>query len=299
MVKYISPTNDLAFKKVFGSDENIHILKGFINDFFGITPEYITLTNPYNIQEYRELLKGTNIQIVRQRTTISDISATMDLGDYTSELQMRKEAFFTERSIYYPLAKYTSRYSKNPIESDHLIGYERLKPIYAMNVLGYIHFPDDEDALRVFELYDPVRKKSFPNKLLNFGYFELLKPNIETDNQREWRNFFLKQPLSTTAPDYIKQAEETIKIANMKEEELEMMSKIEYAHSRFYAEQHYALTEARDIGKEEGIEIGREEGREEGIEIGVNKARNEYQPALDHLKAEVEELRRQLAEKNS
>jgi hypothetical protein len=44
----ISPTGDLAFKKVFASEENKEILGGFINDFFGVVAENIEILSPYS-----------------------------------------------------------------------------------------------------------------------------------------------------------------------------------------------------------------------------------------------------------
>jgi len=122
-----------------------------------------------------------------------------------------------------------------------------------MNILGYNHFTDDEDALRIFQLYDPTRNKHFPKKLLNFGYFELLKPNVETENQRQWQNYFLQKPLSENAPDYIKDALHIIDRANMDEEELDMMAKVEYYQSALDNQIHYARNEGRSEGLLDGM----------------------------------------------
>ena len=91
-MKYVNPTNDLAFKKVLGNNENIHILEGFIRDFFLIDPKGLTVENPYSIKAYKESIKDE--ETFRMRFTISDISAVMDFSDYTSELQIRKESYF-------------------------------------------------------------------------------------------------------------------------------------------------------------------------------------------------------------
>ena len=192
------------------------------------------------------------------RLTISDIAAVMSFADYTSELQIRKESYFDERSLYYPLDKFVSRYKVVPNEPS---AYARLRPIYSMNILGYIHFPEDEDALRIFELYDPKRNKHFPKKILNLGYFELLKPNVETENQRQWQKYFLQKPLSEDAPNYIKDALHIIDRANMDEEELDMIAKVEYYQSIFDNQIHYAKNEGREEGRAEGRAEGREEGR--------------------------------------
>ena len=110
-------------------------------------------------------------------------------------------------------------------------------------ILGYNHFTEDEDALRIFELYDPTRNKRFPKQLLNFGYFELLKSNVETENQLQWQNYFLQKPLSGNAPDYIKDALQIIDRANMDEEELNMMAHVEYLQSALDNQIAYAKNE--------------------------------------------------------
>lgn len=249
-MKYVNPTNDLAFKKVLGNNDNIHILAGFIKDFFYINPDGLTVENPYSIKAYKEQLKDE--EAFRLRLTIPDIAAVMSFADYRSELQIRKENYFDERSIYYPLDKFVSRYKVVPGKDS---GYTRLRPVYSMTILGFNHFTEDEDALRIFELYDPTRNKRFLKQLLNFGYFELYKPNTETENQRQWQNYFLQKPLSDNAPDYIKDALQIIDRANMDEEELNMMTQIEYYRSAYDNQISYA----KDEGKEE-----------ERIEIAVN-----------------------------
>ena len=123
--------------------------------------------------------------------------------------------------------------------------YARLRPVYSMNILGYNHFSDDEDALRIFQLYDPARNKRFPKEILNFGYFELSKQNTETENQRQWQNYFLQKPLTDDAPDYIKDALHIIDRANMDEEELDMMTKAEYYRSVLDNQIHYAIDETK------------------------------------------------------
>jgi hypothetical protein len=65
--------------------------------------------------------------------------------------------------------------------------YSSIIPVYALNIVGHSRY-DDDDALRIFELYDPIRNKSFGKDLVRAAVFELTKPNIETDNQRHWRD---------------------------------------------------------------------------------------------------------------
>jgi len=168
-LQYVNPTSDLAFKKVLGNNENIHILEGFIKDFFSITPEDLVVENPYSIKAYKEFINDK--EGFRLRPTISDVAAVMRFADYRSELQLRKGYHFDERSLYYPLDKFVGRYRVVQGEDS---AYARLRPVYAMNILGFKHFTTDDDGLRIFQLYNPVRNKKFPKNILNFGYFELL-----------------------------------------------------------------------------------------------------------------------------
>lgn len=257
-MKYVKPTNDLAFKKVLGSSENVHILAGLYKDFYFIEPKELSIENPYSIKAYREFLRGS--ESFRLRQTLSDISATMKWADYRSELQVRKDKYYDKRSLYYPLDKFISRYKFVEGESS---GYARLCPIYSLNILGYNHF-DDDDALRIFKLYDPVRNKAMEMDFINLGHFELLKPNIETDNQRDWQNYFLQRPLSPNAPDYIQEALHIIEQSNMKEEELEVITQMDYLQSVLDGQ----FEQVRDEGFDEGFGEGFGEGLDEGIGLG-------------------------------
>jgi hypothetical protein len=103
-------------------------------------------------------------------------------------LQVRKELYFSERSLYYPFDKFCSHYNEQGAMETDKYGnpdrYSSLRPVYSLNILGYNHFTEDEDALRIFSLYDKEREKAFGKELIKVGYFELYKTNIETDNQR-------------------------------------------------------------------------------------------------------------------
>jgi predicted transposase/invertase (TIGR01784 family) len=75
---------------------------------------------------------------------------------------------------------------------------------------------------------------------------------VESENQRQWQNYFLQKPLSDDAPDYIKNALDIIDKANMNEEELEMMTKVEYYQSIYDNQILFARDEGRIEGKNEG-----------------------------------------------
>ena len=228
----ISATSDLAVKKVLASEENKDVLQGLIVDFFNIKAEEISIENPYSIETYQQMVGGKKMTEFFQ--TIKDVAASFKVANFVSEIQVRQTHFFDERALYYPFNRFCKNYG---IEGEMQLGsdgkpskYSSLKPIYALNILGYSHFADDE-ALRIFELYDPKRNKAYKKELIYVGFFELSKTKIETPNQQHWRDYFTTGKVSDTAPEYIKKASWIIEWANLKEEEREMVELLEKAQA--------------------------------------------------------------------
>ena len=243
----ISPTGDLAFKKVFASEENKEILGGFINDFFGVVAENIEILSPYSIDIFKKWSEGEQ-DINELRHTLRDVTASFKTADFISELQIRKTLHFDERSLYYPLKRFCENYNvagRMKIGTDGKPNrYSSLRPVYALNVLGYNHF-EDYDALRIFELYDPNRNKRPNKEFLRIGYFELTKANIETENQQHWHDFFTAKEIKPNAPNYIKNASKVIDFANLGEEERKVAEALEKAEATLQDELAYSFHEGR------------------------------------------------------
>jgi predicted transposase/invertase (TIGR01784 family) len=159
------------------------------------------------------------------------------------------------------------------------IKYSSLRPIYSMNILGYRHFAEDEDALRIFTLYDRKRKKRLDKEYLNIGYFELEKPNIETVNQKHWRDYFLTGTVAETAPDYIKKAANVIQYSNLNKEERKMLDALERVEQNRLCEDHY-----RDRMYKEKLEKAEKESKEK-----LEKAEKESKEKLEKAEKESKE----------
>ena len=276
-IKIIKRTNDLAFKKAFGSNETKHILAALFFDFFGVKPEKIEIITPYNIETYRKFLEDASKN--KLIYTISDIKAIMELGNLGVELQMLKQLYFDQRSLYYPFTSFVNSYNTKK-EQDKTNPYGSLKPIYAINILGYNNFKTDEngkedkDALRIFNLYDIKRNKKFTNApdIVNLAYFELKKTNVETENQRHWQDYFLGKEIKKEAPNYIKEAEFIVNKINMNEEEVRMLTVAERLEADYISGLEYATLEGEQKGMQKGMQKGIRQGRQEGIEIGTKQA---------------------------
>ena len=281
----------MAFRKALGSKNNIDVLAGFIEDMLGVRPLDVTIENPYSIKDYAAVVDGVEwldyletikdisanitipgmpatLKIKRATKALPDINAVSPnaiIADTLSEMQVKSQRFFEERSIYYPVDKYTQNYNlpgKMELDKEGKpIKYSSLIPVYSINVLGFKLY-GDEDALRVFELYDAKRNKA-PNKaFFKFAYFEYTKPNFETANQRHWRDFFLDRDISPKAPAYIKKAAETVSYANLSREEKRLISYAERAEQDYLCQIAFIIDEAEKKTQEKMRKENEENMRE-------------------------------------
>ena len=233
-MKKVSRTNDLAFKKAFASDGNTESIIGLARDILGIDIKEVLFRQPYSIESYTKMIKEKQFAAFQQ--TIKDISANVVLNNkgvnLISELQVREAKRFLERSLYYPTQTFSENYKDNK--------YSSLKPIYAINIVGYLMFKQDLDGLRIFEMWDKLHNEGFPIEF-KIAYFEYKKTNFNTDIQF-WRDYFLDKEISDNAPEYIKHAAEIVEYANLEEEEKELVDLIE----RFEADQRAREEWVRD-----------------------------------------------------
>jgi len=133
-----------------------------------------------------------------------------------------------------------------------LIRYSSLKPVYMLNILDCPHFIGDDDALRVFSLYDRKRDKIFEIEYLTIAYFELMKEYVETANQRHWKIFLKTGEAPEDAPDYIKKAAWVIEKANLTKEEREMIDQLQKAKDIYDSVLYTAQIEGEKIGAAKG-----------------------------------------------
>ena len=261
MTERISPTSDLGFKKITSEPSNKDVLRGIIGDFFDlwIPLDEINVTAPYDIKSYEEYLRrlGGGEEISESlRQTVQDVAADIKIADIGAEVQVRRDAYFSQRSLYYACTRFCSNYNlpgKMVYRYDGKpIRYSSLKPVYILSILGCPHFIDDEDALRVFTLFDRKRGKAFEIEYLTVAFFELSKNNIETVNQRHWKTFFQNGAAPEGAPEYIKKAARVIDRANMTQEERDMFDQLQKAQDTYDSVIYTAQIEGEKIGEARG-----------------------------------------------
>ncbi|MCK5895802.1 MAG: PD-(D/E)XK nuclease family transposase, partial [Cocleimonas sp.] len=160
--KYIDPFTDFGFKRIFGSEENKHLLISFLNDLLDIEDKIIDL-------KYRNLEKlGLNII---DRRAIFDVYCTDEKNNnFIVELQRSQQKYFKDRSLYY---------TSFPIQEQSRKGdwdYS-LKKIFFVGILDFCM--DKEKYLTKVQLKDE-ENAVFYDKLT---YYYLQMPNFKKQEQ--------------------------------------------------------------------------------------------------------------------
>ena len=228
----IRPTGDLAFKKLFASEENREIIKHFLADILGIetTADQINIRNPYSIHSYlqqRATLAGAAANdhseiAVRLRETQRDVTMTViDVGDVTIEMQVLEPEHFIERAHYYLDDLYISNYNQNIPKNGSK--YQSLKPVMSLNILGFNLFPNDERALRTFAYHDNETLTPLgANPFKQMSFLELRK-TMAAAIVSAWQEFIKTGLAQPEDPEYIKNAAKIISYQSLSPKEREVI----------------------------------------------------------------------------
>jgi predicted transposase/invertase (TIGR01784 family) len=249
--KYISLLTDFGFKRVFGTEPNKALLIDFLNTL---------LPAHHRIQDLSFKNNENLGQTPIDRKAIFDIYCQAASGErFIVEIQKAKQNFFKDRSIYY---------STFPIQEQALKGewnYE-LTTVYTVGVLDFI-FDDhknEDTLLHIVELKNQHCEVFYEK--LKFIYIELPKftktlDELETHFDK-WL-FLLKhlaelndRPSPLQEPVFT-ELFEVAEIANFSQTEQDI-----YQDSLKYYRDWYSIAEtARQEGRQVGIEEGQQVGR--------------------------------------
>lgn len=264
-MKFASPTNDIAFKKIFGDEQKSFILISFLNailDFRGDRAiQSIKLANPYQVPKIEDL-----------KNTILDIKATDNSANqFIVEMQVSKDRAFAKRSLYYTSKSYVNQITKGT-------EYRELKKVYFIGILDFSIF-ENQDYISQHLILDT---KTFTQELkdFEFTFIELPKFTLalhECDSIAKKWIFFIqnadKFDLMPKEYEDIEAFKEAFFIASKfkwSQKELDVYDYIDIREGRKESELLTAY--------EDGLERGKEQGeRNKAIEI----AKKSLQKGLD------------------
>jgi hypothetical protein len=257
----ISPRVDIAFKKIFGVEENKDLLISLVNSIVGQADQVsdLTLLNPYNPKNFKQ-----------DKLSILDIKAMgIDGKRFNIEIQISDAADYDKRALFYWAKLYTEQLK---VAED----YSTLSKAIGIHILNFTSIPEAPKYHNVFHVTEEEDSSIVYFKDLELHTIELKKfsdnPNEElaeivakVKNALDvWmafltRNDLLKKdnlPKALNDPNLAK-AIHVLDVMNFNDEERDSYEE----HLKWLRMELSTLKKH----KEEGRAEGRLEGRAEGM----------------------------------
>ncbi len=159
-MKFVSPRNDVAFKKIFGNEEHTEILISFLNAVLDLTGnkeiQEIELLNPYQAPRLEAL-----------KYTLLDVRAKDKRGvTFIVEMQVSHVEGLRKRFTYYTSKAYVSQIERGQ-------DYPKLNQVIFIGILDFKEFDTDHYLTRIQLLNTQTYQQEL--KDLEFNFIELPK----------------------------------------------------------------------------------------------------------------------------
>ncbi|QOD38853.1 Rpn family recombination-promoting nuclease/putative transposase [Candidatus Wolbachia massiliensis] len=285
--KFLDPKNDIAFRRIFGTEKNKDILIHFLNDI-------LDFTGKDEIKEIEFLSTIMDAEIASKKQSIVDVLCRDENGvQVIVEMQVAKTKGFEKRAQYYAAKAYSRQADKGE-------QYQDLKEIIFIAIADCILFPDKSEYKSKHTIRDE-NTNAHDLKDFYFTFIELPKFSKTKEDQLEnivekWIYFF-KYADETNE----KELEKIIGSDAIIEKAYEELNRFNWSEKEFIAYEQ----EIKRIRDEKAVlaqklddatEKGRHEGREEGIKIGEEMG---IQIGQERGKAEGEKQAKIAVAKNS
>jgi predicted transposase/invertase (TIGR01784 family) len=266
----ITPKVDIAFKKIFGVEENKDLLISLINSIVGEEDQVseVTLLNPYNPKSFK-----------KDKLSILDIKAQgVDGKRFNIEIQISDEADYDKRALYYWAKLYTEQLE---VAED----YSTLSKAIGIHILNFTSIPGIDKYHNVFHIteketgmtyFRDMELHTIELKKFSSNSQEVLSDIVaKVKNSLDiWVAFLTRNdllqpdnlPKSLNQP-ILKKALNVLGRMNFTQEE-----RNEYEdHLKWLRIETNTLKKAEAKGREEGIVLGEARGEARGEVRGIEK----------------------------
>jgi len=195
ITKFLDPKNDVAFRRIFGSEKNKDILIHFINDV-------LELKSDDRIKEVTFLPTIQIPEIAAKKQSVVDVLCKDENGvQLIIEMQVSPQEGFEKRAQYYAAKAYSRQLNKGKEEGARYID---LKSVIFIAISDNIIFKD-----KVFYKSDHIilDKDSYAHDLKDFSFtfielpkFKITDINLLTNIIEKWC-FFFKHADKTSESD--------------------------------------------------------------------------------------------------
>ena len=263
MNKFLDPKNDLAFKKIFGSENSGAILADFLNGVMELAEEekieVATILDPYQIPE----------KMGRDKLSIVDVKCRDRQGKtYLVEMQLLSKDAFLSRVVYNVAKSYAGQLKIS-------VPYSSLHEVIGVAIVNFELFPElPGQYISCHELSEKVTKKNLM-KQIRFHFLELpkfKKQLAEVESPLDKWIYFLKYAEGMNkVPEklegiLLEQAFGIVERAKMSDEEESQYEVLQRDYRDRLSEIELSKKEGIQEGMQKGMQKGRKEGREEGRE---------------------------------
>ncbi len=190
LTKFLDPKNDIAFKKIFGTEKNQDILIHFLNDML-----IFKAGKPITKVIFLKTIQDP--EIAAKKTSIVDIMCTDELGNqYIVEMQVAEGGDFVKRAQYYAAKAYSAQLNVGQ-------GYRGLKEIIFLAITNFVMFPEKKEFKSDHVILDKVTNehdlRDFSFTFLELAKFNKTKQELTTIIDK-W-SFFFKNAKETSEKD--------------------------------------------------------------------------------------------------
>lgn len=221
--KFLDPKNDIAFKRVFGSENHKDILIHFINDI-------LELEGNNQIDSVEFLSPIQDPEIAYKKQSLIDVLCKDKNGvQIIVEMQVAPTKGFEKRAQYYAAKAYSRQLNSGSGEDGR---YENLKEVIFIAIANCIIFKDKAGYKSDHVILD---KNSYEHDLQDFSFTFIELPKFKKDKISELETiiekwcYFFKYAANTSEEDLkkligsdlvINQAYEALNQFNWSEQEL-------------------------------------------------------------------------------
>jgi predicted transposase/invertase (TIGR01784 family) len=248
-MKFVSPRNDLAFKKIFGNENRKNILISFLNAVLNLqgdrTIEDLEILNPYQAPRIQEL-----------KYSLLDVQARDKRGvTFIVEMQVEYVAGYEKRFLYYSSKAYVS-------QIERAVDYPRLNQVIFIGILDFKAFTGENYLTRHLILNTSTGRQEI--KDLEFNFIELpkfTKTEAELETLLDKWIFFLKHA-------------EDLEVIPENVDDTALRDAYEVANKFGWTKQEMELYDYWDIQAQDArgaVEAARTQGLEEGMQKGMQK----------------------------
>ena len=274
MSRFLDTKNDVAFKKIFGTEKNKDILIHFLNDI-------LSLGDKDEITEVEFLSTVQDADIASKKQSLVDVLCKDKTGiQYIIEMQVSPSLGFEKRAQYYAAKAYCRQTNRGQKEDGK---YANLKEVIFIAIADTILFPDKKEYKSDHILLD---KDNYEHDLKDFYFTFIELPKFKKERIEDLSNmvekwcYFFKHAKETSKEDLeriigsdkvIERAYEALDQFSWSEQEL---IAYEQEIKRVWdnqAVEDYKILKAEEKGLKKGKAEGKAEGRhEEKIIIAKN-----------------------------